>query len=344
MEYVIKPLSRQEVIKAIEFGRPSRIPMVFTRWWGGGLGEQYGDRLREFDKYPEDVVVIGFPCPSNTAAENGFYWKLPNLTVEQTKKIGIDTMSSLPDWSYLEDMLNNPPNTDAPGLFADAAKIAEQARRDGKYVLIMHWGLMFERIWGFRGMQNLLEDYILEPKNVHKLHKLVADTEQKLLSRAIEEVKPDGYMHSDDLGGQQALMMGPAHFREFIAPYYKQVWSTARKAGVHVWLHTCGNVQEIIGDLIDCGLNVLHPIQKHTMDWNEVAAKWKGKIVFWVGMDVQHLLVEGTPDEVREEVRQMVKIFNSPEGGMIFASGNGIVGGTPFENIDAYLDECCKGL
>jgi len=328
------------MIKAIEFKRPSRIPMVFTKWWGEGLGEQYGERLNEFGKYPDDAAVIGFPCPHNGYREDGFYWRLPP-PVERTAR-GHDSSNLLHDWKYIEEMAANPPNTDAPGLFDGVAEAAENARKAGRYVLIMHWGLMFERIWGFRGMQNLLTDYVDEPENVHKLHKLVADTEEKLLRRAIKEVKPDGYMHSDDLGGQQALMMGPTHFRNLIAPYYKQVWSVARAAGVHVWLHTCGNVQDIIGDLIDCGLSVLHPIQKHTMDWDAVAAQWKGKIVFWAGMDVQHILQEGTPDDVRREVRLMADTFASPEGGMIYASGNGIVRGTPFENIDAYLDECCK--
>ena len=160
-----------------------------------------------------------------------------------------------------------------------------------------------------------------------------------MLKKRIRELKPDGYMISDDLGSQKSLMMSPATFREFIKPYYTETWGIARKNDVDVWLHTCGNITDIIGDLIECGLSVLHPIQKHTMDWNKVASDWRGKVAFWVGMDVQDTLINGTPDEVRAEVRRMRDTFDSPAGGFLYAAGNGIVSGTPIENIEAFLHE-----
>ena len=76
------------------------------------------------------------------------------------------------------------------------------------------------------------------------------------------------------------------------------------------------------------------------MDWDAIAEQWKGKIAFLVGMDVQDTLINGTPEEVRQEVRLMRDTFDSPEGGFLYAAGNGIVGGTPLENIEAYLNEC----
>ncbi len=340
MAYIIDPLPREEVVKAIEFGSPARIPMVFTKWWGEGLYEQYGDRLSQFEKYPEDVCCLGFPSPSFDRREDGFCWHLPKVDTSRFK--GNDATIRLPDWDYIDELVANPPNVNAPRLWDAQIKQAEKARAEGKYILIHHWSLMFERIWNFRGMENLLADYYEEPENVHKLHKLVCDTELKLLEKAVELIKPDGYSFSDDLGSQNALMMSPEMFREFIKPYYVRIWGYTHQHDIHNWLHTCGCIKEIIGDLIEAGLDVLHPIQKHTMDWNEIAAKWKGKITFWVGMDVQQTLRVGTPDDVREEVRLMKRTFSSPEGGMILASGNGIVGGTPIENIEAFLNECCK--
>ena len=331
-------LTREEVRAAIRFANPPRPPRAMTKWWGEGLWEQYGAELSRFDRYSEDVVVVPFPTPSFTYREDGFYWRLPE--VKREGKVGHDAAAALPDWADLGALLENLPNTDAPGLFDEAKRIADEAHRQGRYVLIHHWSLMYERIWNFRGMENLLMDYYDYPEEVHLLHKAVADTEIKLLRRAAEEVKPDGYMISDDLGAQKALMMSPACFREFIKPYYIDVWGCAKDLGMDNWLHTCGNIEEIIGDLIECGLDVLHPIQKHTMDWNEVAAKWKGKIAFWVGMDVQDTLINASPEDVRREVRLMRDTFDSPEGGFLYAAGNGIVGGTPIDNIEAFLDEC----
>ena len=330
-------LTKNEVRAAIRFRNPPRPPRAFTKWWGEGLGEQYGSELARFNKYEEDVVVVPFPTPSFTPRADGFYWRLPQ--VDRTKKVGHDANAALPDWDDLPALLADLPDTDAPGLFDEAKRIADAAHAEGKYVLIHHWSLMYERIWNFRGMENLLMDYYDYPDEVHALHRAVADTENKLLLRAIRELQPDGYMISDDLGAQQALMMSPAMFREFIKPYYAETWALAKEHDVDVWLHTCGNITEIIGDLIECGLSVLHPIQKHTMDWDKVAADWKGRIAFWVGMDVQDTLINGSPEDVRREVRLMRDTFDSPEGGFLYAAGNGIVGGTPIENIEAFLNE-----
>ncbi|MBQ7314336.1 MAG: hypothetical protein IJW81_12205 [Clostridia bacterium] len=330
-------MTKNEVRAAIRFQNPPRPPRACTKWWGEGLGEQYGSQLSRFDKYEEDVVVVPFPTPSFTPRDDGFYWRLPQI--DRTKKVGHDANAALPDWADLPALLADLPNTDAPGLFDQAKRIADAAHAEGKYVLIHHWSLMYERIWNFRGMENLLMDYYDYPDEVHALHRAVADTENKLLLRAIRELQPDGYMISDDLGAQQALMMSPAMFREFIKPYYTETWGIAKEHDVDVWLHTCGCITDIIGDLIECGLSVLHPIQKHTMDWDKVAADWKGKIAFWVGMDVQDTLINGSPEDVRREVRLMRDTFDSPEGGFLYAAGNGIVGGTPIENIEAFLNE-----
>ena len=75
-----------------------------------------------------------------------------------------------------------------------------------------------------------------------------------------------------------------------------------------------------------------------------IAAKYGHRLTFLVGFDVQHLLREGSPQQVRAEVRYLVDTFDRPAGGMCLAAGNGIVAGTPFDNIDAFLDEAvCYG-
>ena len=157
-------------------------------------------------KYEEDVVVVGFPYPWYDPREDGFYWYVPQI---DRKVTGHDSDARFRDWGDLPAFLEHLPNTDAPGLFDGARMAAEKARAEGKYVLMHHWSLMYERIWNFRGMETLLMDYYDYPDEVHALNRAVADTEIKLLHRAFEEVKPDGYMISDDLDTQNALMMSP---------------------------------------------------------------------------------------------------------------------------------------
>ncbi len=99
---------------------------------------------------------------------------------------------------------------------------------------------------------------------------------------------------------------------------------------------------DLLPHLIDAGVDVIHPIQKHTMDEVETMRRFGGQISFLAGIDVQHTLQEKTPEEVRQEVRFLIDTFSRPEGGMCIAAGNGITAGTPLENIEAFLDEASQ--
>ena len=188
----------------------------------------------------------------------------------------------------------------------------------------------------------MLLDYYLEPDNIHRLHEALCDLYCGYIERSVRELRPDGFWTSDDLGHQKQLFMRPEVFREFIKPYYARIGAVLERHGVHWWLHSCGNNTDIMGDLAEVGLDVFHPVQKGTMDEVAIARGYGDKLTLLVGIDVQHTLQERDPAGVREEVRFLVDTFDRPEGGMCIAAGNGIVGGTPFENIAAFLDESVR--
>ncbi len=104
-------------------------------------------------------------------------------------------------------------------------------------------------------------------------------------------------------------------------------------------MHSCGDNTLLMPDLIAAGVDVLHPIQKACMDMSEIAKMYGDKISFLAGMDMQNILLRGTPEEVRKEVRFMKHTFDTGHGGLLLAMGNGIIGDTPLENIKAALDE-----
>lgn len=328
-----EPLPREEVVKAVERNGPARIPLVFSHWWGEGLGEQYGDRLRELAKYPCDYAIAMMdPVPFGEM----------NLSWERRSGAGHDANAVLPDWKHLDEFIGKLPDPDRPGLFDAMRPIAEQAKKAGRYLLWGWWGLFFERPWSLRGMEGLMLDYYLHTGEIHRLHTALCDVYAGLIRRARRELEPDGFWASDDLGNQRQLMMKPEHFRELLKPYYARVGKACREGGMHFWLHSCGDNSEIIGDLADAGVTVFHPVQKHAMDERRIARDFGDRMTFLVGFDVQHILQEATPDQVRAEVRYLIDTFDRPDGGMCMAAGNGIVRGTPFENIEAYLDETLK--
>ena len=328
-----RPLPRAEVIKAVDRKYPARIPLVRARWWGEGLGDQYGDRLREFDRYPEDTVTIWIN-PLNIGAM-GLSWQAASGRAHDSRCI-------IDNWSRLDEFIEKMHNPEEDLQFDNLIEHAERLRSQDHYILFGWWGLFFEKPWGIRGMENLMMDYHIESENVHRLHDALCNQYCGYIKRAIRELRPDGFWTSDDLGHQMQLMMSPETFRELIKPYYARVGDVLKENGLHWWLHSCGNNTEILGDLAEAGVSVFHPVQKGTMDEVAVAREFGDQMTFLVGFDVQHILQEATPEGVREEVRYLIDTFDQPDGGMCMAAGNGIVSGTPFENIDAFLDESVR--
>ncbi|HHW08879.1 MAG TPA: methylcobamide--CoM methyltransferase [Firmicutes bacterium] len=331
MEDIFAPLPKEEVVRAVEHRYPVRIPMIRAKWWGEGLREQYGHSLAQFHKYPEDAMFILINIPLEAGKMN--------LSWNTAGSRALDAGGILPDWKYLDEFIAKMPDPDEPHLFDDYHAIAEKAHAENRYLLFGWWRLFFERPWYLRGMENLLVDYYENPDQVRRLNEALCDLYVKLIRRAVRELQPDGFWTSDDLGHQTQLMMHPDQFRSLIKPYYEKVGAVCRENNLHFWLHSCGNNTAILGDLADAGVNVFHPVQKYTMDENEVAAKYGNRLTFLAGIDVQHILQKGTPEEVRTEVRYLIDTFDQPSGGMCLAAGNGIVAGTPLENIDAFLDE-----
>ncbi len=336
-ESVFQPLSKTEVRKAVRRERPSRIPMIKATWWGEGLNKQYGNRLHDLEQYSDAEFLDVWPYKYD---EMGLSWEL-------RKSASHDSAVVIDDWEKLDEFIDKLPTPQdyfqrKPETYEICRQAAEKSKSEDRYFIYLQWRLFYERPWEIRGMENLMTDYYLYPESIHKLNLALADSYIRFLQFAHNEFGPDGFWTSDDLGHQTQLMMPPEVFREFIKPYYAQVGEALKQLDMDWWLHSCGNNTEILGDLVDAKVDIFHPVQKGTMDEVSVAQDFGDKISFLAGIDVQHILQEKSPDEVREEVRFLMDTFDRPDGGMCIAAGNGIVSGTPLENIAAFLDEAYR--
>jgi hypothetical protein len=333
-----EPLPRAEVLKALKRQGPSRIPLVQAKWWGEGFVETHGDALRQFDRYPEDAVIVWVPVLTGIA----LMVDRMNLSWEVALGGAHDASCFVDDWGKLDEFIEKLPDPETDPDFEMLATQAEYVRGQGRYVLFGWWHLLFERPWYIRSMTNLLMDYHLEPAKVHCLHDALCTMYCGYIERAARDLQPDGFWTSDDLGHQEQLFMNPRTFRQMIKPYYARVGAVLAEHGIDWWLHSCGNNTAIMNDLIEVGVDVFHPVQKGTMDEVAIAREYADRMNFLVGIDVQHTLQEQGPEGVRKEVRFLIDTFDRPDGGMGIAAGNGIVPGTPLENVDAFLDEALR--
>jgi len=332
-------LTRGEISRVIEGrGNARRVPVLLNFWLTpSAFGEKepiVQDIIRD---YPDDVQVIPLHIPAvyeAPADDPSYRWSYRD---KPEGLRALDASGVIEDWDEeLDLLLNDFPSPDYPGL------IPASPADDGRYRLGHWWYFFFERFWSLRSMEDALTDFYLYPEAVHALFRKLTDFYKRMLTRAREELNLDGIFTSDDLGTQQTTFFSPAVFDEFFAPYYKEVIDHAHALGMHFWLHACGNIESLIPRFVELGVDVLHPIQKYTMDEKHIADAYGDKITIWSGFDVQRTIPFGTPEDVRQEVRMLMQTYARPDGRFMLTCGNGVTPDTPLESLEAIYDEAFK--
>lgn len=167
---------------------------------------------------------------------------------------------------------------------------------------------LFERAWTLRGMENLLVDMIEEPAFVDALLERIAEYDRKVIDIAASE-GIDGVMLGDDWGQQHGLIMGRPHWRRFIRPHIRALYERIRGYGLIVFQHSCGDNRELLGDLIDLGLDVYNTFQPEIYDVEEFARTYGRNLTIFGGISTQGVLRFGTPGQVREATRRMMDLL-----------------------------------
>jgi len=227
------------------------------------------------------------------------------------------------------------PAADVAYRFDDIPDWCENNR---EHYTIIWVGDLWERATFMRGMENILVDLAFHPTFVQALLRGIADRILATMDILLARYQFDGIALSDDYGTQKSLLMSPSHWRRFIKPLLAEIYGLARKHGRTVFHHTCGNNWLIIGDLIDVGLDILHPIQPEAMDIRRLKREFGRDLTFCGGVRTQDLLPHGTVEEVREEVRRL-KAEMGKGGGYILEPGITIQADVPLGNLVAMIEE-----
>jgi uroporphyrinogen decarboxylase len=208
------------------------------------------------------------------------------------------------------------------------------------YRMSGYWTDFYHKIMDIVGMEEYLVKMYTHPEVIHAITNRACEFFLEANERFFQAAGNliDAFFFGNDFGTQQGLICGPVQFDEFILPWFEKFTEQGHRHGHQVVLHSCGSVHEVIDRLIDAGVDCLHPLQAKAanMDAETLARDFKGRIAFMGGIDTQDLLVNGTPDQVREEVSRVQELLGPSL--IISPSHEALLPDIPPENVAAMAE------
>ena len=229
-----------------------------------------------------------------------------------------------------------------PALYLDGKESRRLARSvDPSYVRMgVMWSAHFQDACAAFGMEKALMVMLMNPELFVAVIDRITDFYLKANELFYEATKGylDAVLIGNDFGSQCGLMVDPESLRAYVFPGTKKLIDQAKSYGLKVIHHSCGSIFPIIDDLVDLGVDAIHPIQAlaQDMDAPNLKAHFEGKTAFCGGVDAQHLLVNGTPEQVSQKVKELKQLF--PTGLIISPSHEAILKDIPPANIKALFD------
>jgi len=199
-------------------------------------------------------------------------------------------------------------------------------------------GHLFETSWHLRGMEAFLVDMVMNEEVVAYILDKVQETNIHL-ARRLTEAGADMIRTGDDVGTQKAMMMSPTLWRKWLKPRWKETITEAKRVNpdIHVWYHSDGNIEEIIPDLIEIGIDVLNPVQPECMDPIEIKKKYGDRLSLWGTIGTQTTMPFETPDEVKRVVKERIESLGK-EGGLVLAPTHILEPEVPWVNVEAFVE------
>jgi len=288
--------SKEIVHRAIDFADPPRVPVLYFN--------------RNVER--SDILGIGYAPAAGFApdapgmTEWGYAWHSLDGTMGQPATHPLAEEAAFDTY--------RPPDPAAPGRLDGLAEWI--AAHEDKF---LRFGLGisgFNQATFLRGYEEFLMDLALEPARAERVLDLVFDFENGIIER-LAPFAVDAVAFGDDWGTQQGLMIDPARWRQTFRPRYTEQFECIHRQGKKVWFHSCGNVFDIIGDLIDIGVDVLELLQPDIFGVERLAREFGGKVCFCCAVDHQRRAVNGGRAEIRDYTRLLHANLGAFHGGYI---------------------------
>ncbi len=353
--------SRERVFLALAHEMPDRVPIDYwaTAEINDTLRTHYGfsdqeQLLQHFDvdfRYIEGPQYIGPECTIRADGSKEDHFGVPRRPVSYGQGSKGGTYSEVTEYplekmTSPEEIINY---SKWPQVqWFDYERVREQARlarKTGKVVVFMGDRLnrcaLFKPAMYVRGIEQILVDLYLNPEIAKTIFTQIAIFYTEYLRRTLQaaEGNIDIVFTGDDFGTQDNTFMPVPLWRNLIRDGFKQFIDIGHEFGCKVAHHTCGSIISLIPDFIDCGLDILNPLQPDVrgMDYKKIKAKFGNDISFHGAISIQKTMPYGSTEEVRREVQDRIEKL-SANGGLILCTAHNIQADTSLENVEALFN------
>lgn len=367
---------RNRVNQAISFQKPDRTPRDFAAvpevWQklGDFFGVQDREKILEFldidcrivsyDSFCQNPSLPSIDVDDNASMERsstGGMWRRLEPDGSNRDIWGAHRRKVVNNYGAYDEFVTYPLE-DAKNLadlkkydwpqpewwdFSDLRSVIDELNKKNIYNIRYRVGSVFETAWSLYGFEKFLLDLALQPQLplyiMEQVAKVHINNLKTILDLAADQI--DIIYFYDDIASQNALMISPQMYKDYIQTYHQEIINISKKYGKPVMMHCCGSIYPLIEEFIKMGLSILNPIQPIAKNMNpeKLANEFGGRITFHGGIDIQKLLPFGTPTEVREQVGFISGVL-SKNGGFIMSGSHHIQADTPVENILAMYNVC----
>ena len=348
--------SRERVLTAFHHVEPDRVP----RWCGAS--PEFMAKARRQLNLPDDesfLVRIGDDFRRVFARFAGpeQYGPSGNLSPAATYRtpFGIERHG----YGYGQPLSHPLANASLPEIHAyrwpdpawiDVSQIRAEALAWNRQYAILggDWSPFWHDAIDLLGMETLYLKMYDEPELVDAVLRHIVDYYASVTARILDAAGDaiDIFFFGNDFGGQTGPLMGEDLFRRFMFPHIRRLCRLGHDHGQKVMMHCCGSYVPLMPAMIEARLDGVQALQPSTPDMQPAAlkARFGRQLVFNGCVDSHHVLIDGTPELVRQRTRDVLRIMQPGGGYVLSASHDYLLEETPVENVLAMFDTASEGI
>ena len=208
------------------------------------------------------------------------------------------------------------------------------------------WSPFWHDAMDLMTLEKMFMDLITDPDLVMAVVNKCFDFHYEITQKCFEQYAEyvDIFWFANDLGTKCNLLIDPEMWRKYFKPLQKKLADLGHKYGKKVAMHSCGDIHQILPDLIEIGIEIINPVQLSCDNMDPVVLKkeYEKDLVFFGAIDYNELLTYGTEQQIREGVRKMIDILGYDGRYIVAPSHDLLMPEVPPQSFWAMYDEAAK--